>query len=283
MKAVNIGSMMTAERTTVLEYMQKKNLNYTKENGDKYIFVADNVASELASLLFCAGMVIKPVIMTFQDLADYINQSGDKEYVNDVIEYNRWKKGDEKANIVCESEKEVLYIGSDSRAYVHVKDANYSYTLGQVTAIVEKIASENNLPSSFIALVTSDPKSYLLDNIEEWLGADTPYAPMLKECYQELQKQGSYTKNGSTDRFLFLKGYNKKKNDLISGREFIGNLVRNARTERFLTTKKLAEMSGVGPSILSRVENGRMDYGADTIKKICDALDLEIVFVKKEY
>jgi DNA-binding Xre family transcriptional regulator len=229
-------------------------------------------------------MVMKPVIMTFQDLADYINQSDDKEYVNDVIEYNRWKKGDEKANIVCESEKEVLYIGGDSRAYVHVKDANYSYTLGQVTAIVEKIATENNLPSGFIALVTSDPKSYLLDNIEEWLGADTPYAPMLKECYQELQKQGSYTKNGSTDRFLFLKGYNKKKkNDLISGREYIGNLIRSARADRALSITNLSKMSGVSISYISKMELGKFDFGADLIKKICDALDLEIVFVKKEY
>lgn len=65
----------------------------------------------------------------------------------------------------------------------------------------------------------------------------------------------------------------------MSEKEFlinIGNRIREARKQKGWTLKKLEEITGIHYSSLPEIENGKRDCHILTLKKIAEALDLEV-------
>src|SRR3954452_10804738 len=57
----------------------------------------------------------------------------------------------------------------------------------------------------------------------------------------------------------------------------IGNLIRDARTHRGLTQAQLAERLGTSQSAINRIEKGQQNLTLETIARISEAVDSEIV------
>lgn len=57
-------------------------------------------------------------------------------------------------------------------------------------------------------------------------------------------------------------------------KELLGLRIKEFRENRKLTQNKLAEMVGIDPKHLSRIENGRNYPSLETLEKILDNLDV---------
>lgn len=66
-----------------------------------------------------------------------------------------------------------------------------------------------------------------------------------------------------------------------NGRIQIGRQLAELRRERGLTVRQLSSASGINPSNLSRLENGKYNAGIDTVNRICEALQASIQINKK--
>lgn len=55
--------------------------------------------------------------------------------------------------------------------------------------------------------------------------------------------------------------------------------LKNARVEKGLTQTQLAELIGKDQGIVSRYENGKSTFGADTAKAIAETLGLSVLDV----
>lgn len=64
-------------------------------------------------------------------------------------------------------------------------------------------------------------------------------------------------------------------------REEIGKKIADIRYKRGLTTRQLAELCGITPNNINRIENGKYNVGIDILNKVCIILgaqmDIEIV------
>ncbi len=58
----------------------------------------------------------------------------------------------------------------------------------------------------------------------------------------------------------------------ISHREQIGRQVAELRNKRGLSTRQLAELSGVDSSNIGKIERGRYNVSVDILGRVCDAL-----------
>lgn len=67
--------------------------------------------------------------------------------------------------------------------------------------------------------------------------------------------------------------------DHNEGRARIGKKIRMLRVERKIDSKTLAQMAGVDPANLSRIESGKLSAGLDTLSKIAMALDSKVDIV----
>jgi transcriptional regulator with XRE-family HTH domain len=56
----------------------------------------------------------------------------------------------------------------------------------------------------------------------------------------------------------------------------IGEAIKEMRTDRRLSQKELAEMSGISQNALCNIEKGYSFPSKDTIKAICDAMDIPV-------
>ncbi|MVM36452.1 helix-turn-helix domain-containing protein [Spirosoma sp. HMF3257] len=56
----------------------------------------------------------------------------------------------------------------------------------------------------------------------------------------------------------------------------IGSLIRQARTEQGLTQKELGEKIGVGEPTVNKYESGKQNLTVETLKRVADALDMQI-------
>ena len=56
----------------------------------------------------------------------------------------------------------------------------------------------------------------------------------------------------------------------------IGEAIKEMRTDRKLSQKELAEMSGISPNALCNIEKGYSFPSKDTIKAICFAMDIPV-------
>lgn len=58
--------------------------------------------------------------------------------------------------------------------------------------------------------------------------------------------------------------------------EQLGDLIRCHRKKSGLTQKQLADLAGVGKTVVFDIEHGKESVQFDSLKKICDALNITI-------
>lgn len=58
-----------------------------------------------------------------------------------------------------------------------------------------------------------------------------------------------------------------------------GSKLRAIRALRGLTQAQLAEQSGVSPTAIAEYEKGKRDLRADTIRKLCEAMGVQVRYI----
>jgi transcriptional regulator with XRE-family HTH domain len=61
-----------------------------------------------------------------------------------------------------------------------------------------------------------------------------------------------------------------------------GTNIRRYRTEQKLSLRELGERAGVSASLLSQVENGRIDPSISSLRRIAEALDVSIFYLLED-
>lgn len=62
----------------------------------------------------------------------------------------------------------------------------------------------------------------------------------------------------------------------------IGKRIKQLRKEKKLTVRKLANLSGISPSLVSQIENSKSEASITTLRKIANALDLPVFYLLLE-
>lgn len=62
------------------------------------------------------------------------------------------------------------------------------------------------------------------------------------------------------------------------GSMLTGSKLRAIRALKNVTQAQLAAASGVSPSAIAEYEKGKRDLRADTIRKLCDALGVTVIY-----
>jgi len=57
----------------------------------------------------------------------------------------------------------------------------------------------------------------------------------------------------------------------------LGETFREARKAQRLTQMDLSDLSGVSPSVLYKLESGRLDIAVGSLKAVADALGVELI------
>lgn len=63
------------------------------------------------------------------------------------------------------------------------------------------------------------------------------------------------------------------------GTMLTGQKLRAIRALRGVTQAQLAESSGVSPTAIAEYEKGKRDLRADTVRKLCDALGVQVRYI----
>jgi transcriptional regulator with XRE-family HTH domain len=58
-----------------------------------------------------------------------------------------------------------------------------------------------------------------------------------------------------------------------------GSKLRAIRSLKGMTQAQLAEASGVSPTAITEYEKGKRDLRADTIRKLCEALGVQVKYI----
>jgi transcriptional regulator with XRE-family HTH domain len=56
-----------------------------------------------------------------------------------------------------------------------------------------------------------------------------------------------------------------------------GHVLKEARKAQRLTQMDLSDLSGVSPSVIYKLESGRMDIAVGSLKAVADALGVELI------
>lgn len=64
-------------------------------------------------------------------------------------------------------------------------------------------------------------------------------------------------------------------------RERIGQRIAEIRKEKGISQAKLAELTGMAPGNIARIETGKYSTGVDLLSKIANALNYKLDFIKK--
>ena len=67
----------------------------------------------------------------------------------------------------------------------------------------------------------------------------------------------------------------------MNDRERIGKRVAWIRKEKGISQAKLAELTGIAPGNIARIETGKYSTGIDILSKIADALNYKLDFTEK--
>lgn len=59
-------------------------------------------------------------------------------------------------------------------------------------------------------------------------------------------------------------------------KEYIGKKIRKSRTKQRITQKKLAQLTGIDKTSISKIERGKLNVTLETIDKLCNALRVNI-------
>jgi transcriptional regulator with XRE-family HTH domain len=73
-----------------------------------------------------------------------------------------------------------------------------------------------------------------------------------------------------------MKANNIDESFLISERKRIGLELKNKREEKGLTTQQLADDMGISRSTISKIENGKWNFGIDTITTLAVYLGFKL-------
>ena len=68
----------------------------------------------------------------------------------------------------------------------------------------------------------------------------------------------------------------------MNDRERIGKRIAQLRMEAGISQYKLAELTGLAPANIARIETGKYSTGVDLLSKIGDALGYKLDFTEKE-
>lgn len=74
----------------------------------------------------------------------------------------------------------------------------------------------------------------------------------------------------------------KWNNNDMTDRERIGKRIAQLRMEAGISQYKLAELTGLAPGNIARIETGKYSTGVDLLSKIGDALGYKLDFTEKE-
>ena len=69
----------------------------------------------------------------------------------------------------------------------------------------------------------------------------------------------------------------------LQNRIAIGKRIAEIRQSKKLTQVQLAELSGLNRVNINKIENGRYNVSIDILQKVCDALDVKLDIVEKEF
>lgn len=64
-------------------------------------------------------------------------------------------------------------------------------------------------------------------------------------------------------------------------RERIGRRIAEIRKEKGISQAKLAELTGMAPGNIARIETGKYSTGVDLLSKIANALNYKLDFIEK--
>ena len=67
----------------------------------------------------------------------------------------------------------------------------------------------------------------------------------------------------------------------MNDRERIGKRIAEIRRDKGLSQAKLAELTGIAPGNIARIETGKYSTGIDLLSKIADALGYNLDFIEK--
>lgn len=67
----------------------------------------------------------------------------------------------------------------------------------------------------------------------------------------------------------------------MNERERIGKRIAEIRKSKGLSQAKLAELTGIAPGNIARIETGKYSAGIDLLSKIADALGYKLDFIEK--
>mgnify|MGYP001638764424 CR=1 FL=1 len=68
---------------------------------------------------------------------------------------------------------------------------------------------------------------------------------------------------------------------MIENRKKLVSILAQARKEKKISQRKLAQLTGLPQAYICRVENGVFSVGIDVLIKICDAIGKKIEIVDK--
>lgn len=66
-----------------------------------------------------------------------------------------------------------------------------------------------------------------------------------------------------------------------SAREYIGKRISEIRKGKGMSQVKLAEITGIAPGNIARIETGKYSTGIDLLSRIADKLDCKLDFIEK--
>ena len=75
-----------------------------------------------------------------------------------------------------------------------------------------------------------------------------------------------------------IKGYVRDDEE----RKRIGNIIQVLRVQQGITVEELGKKSGVGSSLLTRVELGKFNVRLDVLSSVAETLGYKVDFVKKD-
>jgi len=72
------------------------------------------------------------------------------------------------------------------------------------------------------------------------------------------------------------------ENIISEARAILGNFIKEARKERQLSQKEVADMVGINVMTLSKIENGKFNFGIDIFNKLSIALGFKLELIMKD-
>lgn len=69
----------------------------------------------------------------------------------------------------------------------------------------------------------------------------------------------------------------------MNERERIGKRISELRKSKGLSQAKLAELTGIAPGNIARIETGKYSTGIDLLSKIANAMGYKLDFIENRY